>query len=99
MHLFYLNITPQMCRHWQGFFSYSNGDDGSSNEYTMGSISSREKYSISPQYWKEIDEDLARSAKLLPGLLGEQVRSVKDVKKAAQLGSFTFSYSAERTFT
>lgn len=101
MHLFYLNITPQMCRHWQWLFFYSNDDDSSSNQYTMGSISCREKYSISPQYWKKIDSDLARSANLLPGPLGEQVRLVKDLKKATieNLGEFTFSYFVKSTIT
>lgn len=84
MHLFYLNITPQILHHWQGFFLYDGGNYDSSDESPIDTFSRPEKYCISQKSWKEIDEDLARSAKLLPGPLGEQVRSIKDLKKAAQ---------------
>lgn len=50
----------------------------------MDMFSRPEKYCILQKSWKEIDEDLARSAKLLPKPLGEQVRFIKDIKKAAQ---------------
>lgn len=44
----------------------------------------KEKYYISEQEWKNIQEDLIKSARLFPTTLGAQVRSLKDLKKAAQ---------------
>lgn len=83
MHLFYLNIAHQMYDHWQGLCQFTN-DDLSSLEDINHVASSKEKYSISQQEWKNIQEGLIRSAKLFPSTLGEQVRSLKDLKKAAQ---------------
>ena len=84
MHLFYLNITPQLLHHWQGLFSYDDDNYDSLDESPIDIFSHPEKYCILQKSWKEIDEDLARSAKLLPEPVGEQVRSIQDLKKAAQ---------------
>lgn len=83
MHLFYLNITHQMYDHWQSLYHFTDVDL-SSFEDTIHIRSSKEKYSISQQEWKNIQEDLIKSAKLFPSTLGEQFRSLKDLKKAAQ---------------
>lgn len=71
-----------MLHHWQGLFPYDGGNYDSSDESPIDILDHPEKYYIPQKSWKEIDKDLARSANL-PELLGEQLRSIKDLKKAA----------------
>lgn len=84
MHLFYFNITPQLLHHWQGLFPYDDDNYDSSDDSPIVIFSHPEKYCIPQKLWKKIDEDLVKSAKLLPEPVGEQVRSIKDLKKAVQ---------------
>ena len=76
MHLFYLNVTHQMYEHWQSLSPFT--------EHPENPSPVKEKYSIPHHLWKNIEEDLIKSAKLFPSSLGEQFRSLKPLKKASQ---------------
>lgn len=101
MHLFYLNVTHQMYEHWQISSSLTYNEFSlTENPESLSPV--KEKYSIPQHLWKNIDEDLIKSAKLFPSSLGEQVRSLKGLKKGItmeDLGTYLFTCSFKRSFT
>ncbi|KAA8910087.1 hypothetical protein FN846DRAFT_1007097 [Sphaerosporella brunnea] len=83
MHLFYLNVVPNMRDHWQGnFFSWERQPGAFKTAQQATFKPSGEPYCIAPEEWKRIDQDI--KSMIHPAVFGDRIRGVQEFRKANQ---------------
>jgi hypothetical protein len=83
MHLFYLNVVPNMRDHWQGnFFSWERQPGAFDTAQQAKFKPSGEPYCVAPEEWKRIDQDI--KSMIHPAVFGDRIRGVQEFRKANQ---------------
>jgi hypothetical protein len=83
MHLFYLNVVPNMRDHWQGnFFPWERQPGAFGTAQQTKVKPSGELYCIPQSEWDRIDADI--KSLIHPTAFGDRIRCVADFRKANQ---------------
>jgi hypothetical protein len=81
MHLFYLNVVPNMRDHWQGnFFPWEKQPGAFGTAQKTKVKPSGEPYCISADDWNHINNDI--TLMIHPTAFGDRIRGIADFRKA-----------------